>query len=115
MLDSGYIELGSHSMTHANFYELDTEATRKKLTDSRKTLKKRFNVSVQSFAYPFGLYRQEQVALVKGTGFSSAATTREGIEDAQSWNVLELPRIKISGKDNRLAFPLRMRGGRRGW
>ena len=115
MLDSGCIELGSHSMTHANFYRLDADAVSKELNDSRKALQERFGVSVQSFAYPFGLYRPEQVALVEGAGFSSAVTTREGIEDAQSWNVLQLPRIKISGKDNWLAFLLRMRGGRRGW
>ncbi len=114
MLDSGCIELGSHSMTHASFSGLDAETVSRELVDSRKALEERFGVSVQSFAYPFGLYRTEQVALVEDAGFSSAVTTREGIEDARSWNALELPRIKISGKDNWLAFLLRMRGGRRG-
>jgi len=115
MLDSGCIELGSHSMTHANFSRLDTQAASKELNESKKALEEHFGVSVQSFAYPFGLYKPEQVALVEGAGFTSAVTTREGIEDAESWEPLELQRIKISGKDSCwLAFLLRMRGGRRG-
>ena len=67
-----------------------------------------------SFAYPFGLYRPAQIALVQQAGYRSAVTTREGIDNPQRWNPLELRRIKISGKDNWLAFVLRMRGGRRG-
>ncbi len=114
MLDSGCIELGSHSMTHANFSRLDAQAASKEIIDSRKALAGRFGVPVQSFAYPFGLYRPEQVALVAEAGFTSAVTTREGIEDAERWHPLELQRIKISGKDNWLTFLLRMRAGRRG-
>ena len=115
LLDSGCIELGSHSMTHANFLRMESEAVRRELNESKRALEKRFGISVGSFAYPFGLYRPEQVELVKQAGYSSAVTTREGIEHAGSWDALELHRIKISGKDNWLAFLLRMRGGRRGW
>jgi len=114
MLASGCIELGSHSMTHANFSRLEATAAGRELVDSRKALEDRFGVSVRSFAYPFGLYRPEQLALVEEAGYTSAVTTREGIENPGSWNPLELQRIKISGKDNWLAFLLRMRGGRRG-
>jgi len=114
LLDSGCIELGSHSMTHASFTSLDEEAVSKELMDSRRALEDRFGIAVQSFAFPFGFYRSEQVALVGAAGYTSAVTTREGIEDAERWRPLELQRVKISGKDNWLAFLLRMRGGRRG-
>jgi peptidoglycan/xylan/chitin deacetylase (PgdA/CDA1 family) len=115
LLDSGCIELGSHSMTHANFQRIETAAVRRELLESKNALEKRFGVSVSSFAYPFGLYLPQQVGLVEQAGYSSAVTTHEGIENAASWRPLELQRIKISGKDNWLAFLLRMRGGRRGW
>jgi peptidoglycan/xylan/chitin deacetylase (PgdA/CDA1 family) len=115
LLDSGCIELGSHSMTHANFSRIDADVVREELHESRNVLQQRFGVPVSSFAYPFGLYNPEHVALVEGAGYTSAVTTREGIEGAASWCPLELRRIKISGKDNWLAFLLRMRGGRRGW
>jgi len=115
LLDSGCIELGSHSMTHANFERLDAAAARRELGDSKRELERRFGRRVTSFAWPFGLYRPEQVALAQASGYSSAVTTREAVVDPLLWNCLELPRIKISGKDNWLAFLLRMRSGRRGW
>ena len=114
LLASGCIELGSHSVTHANFQRMERESVCRELMQSRKMLEERFAVPVLSFAYPFGLYHPYQVELVKQAGYSSAVTTREGIDSTASWQPLELRRIKISGKDNWLAFLLRMRVGRRG-
>ena len=115
MLDSGCVELGSHSMTHANFLAIESQAVCQELVESKNALEERFGISISSFAYPFGFYIPQQVELVKQAGYSSAVTTREGIADARTWDPFELRRIKISGKDNWLAFLLRMRGGRRGW
>ena len=115
MLDAGCVELGSHSMTHANFLYLDLAATRQELADSKRILEARFGVPVKTFAWPFGLYRPEQVRLVEEAGYSSAVTVREGVESPGFWQPLELKRVKISGKDNWLAFRLRLRTGRKGW
>ena len=115
LLESGCIELGSHSMTHANFLTLSADEVLYELQASKHSLEKRFNVAVRSFAFPFGLYTAEQVALVEQAGYQSAVTTEEGIESLRDANRLELKRVKISGKDNWLAFLVRMRSGRRGW
>jgi peptidoglycan/xylan/chitin deacetylase (PgdA/CDA1 family) len=115
LLDSGYVELGSHGLTHANLERLGEQAVRRELEQSKRELEQRFARTVTSFAYPFGLYRPAQVELVRQAGYLSAVTTHEGIDDPAGWNSLELSRIKISGKDNWLAFLLRMRGGLRGW
>ncbi len=115
LLASGCIELGSHSMTHANFLHLDALAARHELLASKQALEARFGVTVESFAWPFGLYREEQVAFAAEAGYRSAVTTREGIDSPRSWQPLQLKRIKISGKDGWLDFRLRLRSGRRGW
>ncbi len=126
MLESGCIELGSHSMTHANFTMLGQNEVLYELQASKRNLEQRFSVEVKSFAYPFGLYTKDQVALVEQAGYQSAVTANEGIEllpcqhgnsrDNQEFlERLKLSRIKISGKDNWLAFLIRMRSGRRGW
>jgi peptidoglycan/xylan/chitin deacetylase (PgdA/CDA1 family) len=115
LLRSGCVELGSHGMTHANFTRLSTAEVMYELQASKHSLEKRFNVAVTSFAFPFGLYTAEQVALVEQAGYRSAVTTEEGIEALQDAKILELKRIKISGKDSWLAFLIRMRSGRRGW
>jgi len=115
LLASGCFELGSHSMTHANFRQLDMTAARRELVASKQALEARFDVAVNSFAWPFGLYRAEQVPLAAQAGYSSAVTTHEGIESPRQWQPLQLKRIKISGRDGWLAFRLRLRSGRRGW
>jgi len=114
LLDSGLIELGSHSMTHANFARLDTEQVRAELANSRRELEARFGVPVRSFAYPFGIYRPHHAELAREAGYNSAVTVCEGIDNPASWNPMELSRVKISGKDTWLAFLIRMRTGRRG-
>ena len=72
--------------------------------------------AVASFAYPFGIYGDEDVALAREAGYTTAVTTIDGI-DARTPrpDPLQLKRIKVSGKDNMLAFVMRMRGGKRGW
>jgi peptidoglycan/xylan/chitin deacetylase (PgdA/CDA1 family) len=115
MLDSGCIELGSHSLTHPDFARLGADAALQELAGSRRQLEQRFAVPVRSFAYPFGIYRADTVSLAAQAGYSSAVTTREGIDNPAERDCMALRRIKISGKDNRLAFRMRMRGGRRGW
>lgn len=115
LLASGCVELGSHGVTHANFLQLDAAAAQQELTASRRALETRFGVPVRSFAWPFGLYREAQVPLAAQAGYSSAVTTREGIESPRDWRTLQLRRIKVSGRDGWLAFRLRLRGGRRGW
>jgi len=115
LIDSGRVELGSHSVTHANFARLGEAEVTRELVRSRQLLEQRFSVSVTSFAYPFGIYRPAQASLLAGAGYRSAVTVNEGIDAPPDWKPMELRRIKISGRDNWLAFLLRMRGGRRGW
>ena len=115
MLASGCVELGSHSLTHANMAQLGDADVEQELLESRRQLEARFAVSIKTFAWPFGLCTQQQAALPGRAGYASAVTTDEGIEDPGTRDPLQLKRIKISGRDNFMAFRLRMRTGRRGY
>ena len=114
LLASGCFELGAHTLTHPNLLELDDVALQQELLEAKRRLEQRFHVPVRSFAYPFGLYRPQQVAAVRAAGYDSAVTVREGIDNPANWNPLELARVKVSGRDGMLAFRQRMRTGRRG-
>lgn len=114
MLASGCWELGGHTLTHANLARLNEAQKLAEIKGCREQLAARFGVSVSSFAYPFGIYDKADVALTAQAGFTSAVTTVEGINRDLRRRCHELRRVKISGKDNRLAFRLRMRTGRRG-
>ena len=114
LLDSGRIELASHTMTHPNFGELDDEAKMKELVQSKNMLEARFGVEIKTFAYPFGILKSQDPELVKEAGYIGAVTTNAGMTTKNSMNPYLLKRIKISGKEGMLAFKTRIRTGRRG-
>ncbi|WP_416202904.1 polysaccharide deacetylase family protein [Acinetobacter sp. LoGeW2-3] len=110
--NSGLIEIGSHTMTHANLSKLDDVASLKELTESKHQIEALIAKPVTSFAYPFGIYSQRDVELAKQAGYSNAVTTKEGI-DSISPDFMQLQRIKISGKDSLFAVKLRLKLGKR--
>lgn len=114
MLATGVFELGSHTLTHANLPTLSAVAREQEVSGSRIVLEEQFRVPVRSFAYPFGIFGDEDVAAARAAGYSNAVTTVDGIDAHPYADPLRIRRIKISGKDNFLAFRLRLRGGKRG-
>lgn len=114
LLDSGRWELGGHTRTHANLARLDEQERRREIAAARESLAALFSTPLRSFAYPFGIYTEQDVELVREAGFGTAVTTREGIPANPARQALELPRVKVSGKDGLFAFRLRLRSGRRG-
>jgi peptidoglycan/xylan/chitin deacetylase (PgdA/CDA1 family) len=111
MLESGVFELGAHTLTHANLPRLAADLRRREICESKAALEAMFGTSVTSFAYPFGLYEQEDVEIVRDCGFLSAVTTDEGIDTDIHKRALELRRIKISGKDSIKHFQRRLLTG----
>jgi peptidoglycan/xylan/chitin deacetylase (PgdA/CDA1 family) len=115
MLTSGLVELGAHTLTHANFAIIATEEKKQQILQSKIDMEKQFGVQIKTFAYPFGIFLGTDPQLVANAGYTSAVTTESGIDPSESADLFQLKRIKMSGKDNFLAFVLRMRGGKRGW
>lgn len=114
MLASGRWELGAHTRTHANLAAVDDETRKEEIVGGRQALVEQFAAAVDSFAYPFGIYSQADVACARDAGFSTAVTTEEGITTDLKAEALELKRVKVSGKDSLAVFKLRLRTGRRG-
>jgi peptidoglycan/xylan/chitin deacetylase (PgdA/CDA1 family) len=114
MLQSNLIEIGSHTLTHDNLPTLDIESKKQEIQESQKAIEDEFGIECNSFCYPFGLYDNQDIQLVQQSGYSSATTTKAGISDITKANLFELDRITVSGKDNFLAFILKLRHGKRG-
>lgn len=114
LLESGMIEIGAHTMTHANLKNLNQEESKKEICISKKLIESRFQTVCQSFAYPFGIYGQKDKSLVKECCYTHAVTTEAGIADLKQCDLFEIPRITISGKDDFIAFWLKLRTGKRG-
>ncbi|HET8850294.1 MAG TPA: polysaccharide deacetylase family protein [Marinobacter sp.] len=114
LLDSGLIELGSHTLTHPNLPASSLEQRWHEIQHSKTELEARFGVTVSSFAYPFGLYQPEDAELARKAGYSNAVTVEEGIEDRVQQRPFDLRRVKVSGKEGMLGFRMRLRRGFRG-
>lgn len=114
MIDSGVFELGGHTDTHANLSKLSVEAKQTEIATTKTKLEDLFDTTITSFAYPFGIYSAEDVSVVEQAKFKTAVTTANGISRNTTQHPMELPRLKISGKDSFLAFKLRVLKGRRG-
>lgn len=112
LAQSGFVEIGSHTLTHANLDKLSDAECLVELRDSKAQLEQLTQKSVMSFAYPFGIYSQRDVETARQVGYSNAVTTKEGI-DADLPDFMQLQRIKISGKDSMFAVKLRLKLGKR--
>ncbi len=112
MLQSGRWELGSHTNTHANLSTLDPAHQAEEIGGCREYLQNRFRSEIDSFAYPFGIYSASDVECVRGSGYSTAVTTQQGISQNVSAERFQLRRVKVSGQDGLLSFRLRMRTGK---
>lgn len=114
LIESGLIEIGSHTMTHDNLPTLKEEQKLNEIRESKKNIEESFNIECKSFCYPFGLYDNLDIQLVKNSGYTNATTTQKGIDNINDDNIYELKRITISGKDNMSAFKIKLRRGLRG-
>ncbi|SPL72450.1 polysaccharide deacetylase family protein [Acinetobacter stercoris] len=110
--NSGLVEIGSHTLTHANLDKLNDAECFTEMSESKKRLEQLIGRPVTSFAYPFGIYSVRDVAVAKQVGYTNAVTTKEGIDDLTP-DFMQLQRIKISGKDSLFAVKLRLKLGKR--
>jgi len=114
LIESGRVEIGSHTVTHDNLTALESDQKQHEIVESRNLLEKRFAKPCLAFCYPFGLYDESDVALVRSAGYESATTVEKGIDNWLTADPLRLKRITISSKDNLIAFRLKLRSGKRG-
>ena len=77
------MEIGAHTMTHANLPSAQPDEAWFEIAESKTTLEKRLGIKVPHFAYPNGgsiqHYNDRVKSQVKKAGFLSATTSRSGI------------------------------------
>jgi peptidoglycan/xylan/chitin deacetylase (PgdA/CDA1 family) len=95
-LDAG-MEVGSHSCTHARLHQLAGAAALEEIAQSREALHRLLGVAIEHFAYPFGNFSADVIALVRRAGYLSAVTVVPGAARAGD-DPLQLPRILVDGE-----------------
>jgi peptidoglycan/xylan/chitin deacetylase (PgdA/CDA1 family) len=87
------IEVGSHTVSHAQLSTRSPAEKRHEIFDSRKQLEQMTGRPVTSFSYPYGDYDEAAVRLVGEAGYTQACTNEPG-RVSDSTSPLRLPRRK---------------------
>lgn len=96
LIASGLVEVGSHTLDHAYLKSASQEIAKEQILESKSLLEKRFGITVNTFAYPFGAYNDYDVKLVKGAGYKTAVTVTRGTKQSDN-NVFGLYRLRAGG------------------
>ena len=75
MVESGYVEVGSHTMTHPMLSTLDSGAAYTEIRDSKEILEERYHRETPLFCYPAGNFNQETISLVQKAGYAAAVVS----------------------------------------
>lgn len=103
------ITIGSHSISHPHFNEIDKQALRKEIFESKRLLEKELGTTVNYFSYPFGVYTPEAEEFAKEAGYRMAFAT--GKVKAETGDLYAIPRVKVSSSsENLLDFWFRISG-----
>jgi peptidoglycan/xylan/chitin deacetylase (PgdA/CDA1 family) len=112
MTDSGLIEIGSHTLDHANLPKLSNEEKIIQIKESKEKIEEIFDITCNSFAYPFGFFDKDSIKIVEEISYSNATTTVNGVFDKTKYSNFEIPRIMVSGRQGLFSFILKMKKGR---
>lgn len=99
--DNG-MEIGSHTLIHADLTGLSVEAARHEIEASRAFLEERLGVPVRSFCYPAGSYTPLISGMVRQAGYTSAVTA----SPLTGYNhMYQLARRRVLGGETIAGFP----------
>ncbi len=103
------IEIGSHTVDHANLARSAPGNVNFELVASKQTLEQLLGHPVLSFCYPSGQFNSSVAAAVQAAGYNNATTTAFGyvhyLFDRYRWS-----RLRISGGENLSTFAAALLG-----
>lgn len=98
------MEVGSHTMSHADLRSLEPALLWEEVNTSRRTLEELLGSEVEGFCYPFGSLDNATVQAVRASGYEYAcAVTKQ-----DKWDNYTLPRIPLSDKDGVVRFATKL-------
>lgn len=92
-LDSGGVEIGSHTVSHPILTTTDDAQLRRELRDSRARLEEELGRAVDLFCYPNGALDERVRRETAGAGYACAVTTEPGLNERRGADPLALRRV----------------------
>jgi peptidoglycan/xylan/chitin deacetylase (PgdA/CDA1 family) len=98
LVDSGLVEIGDHTINHLALKGKSMDVVTHEIKQSKLDLEKEYKISVVSFAYPYGLYDDQAMHIVKDAGFSNAVATTPGNEIVSQDQIYDIHRVRPGSK-----------------
>lgn len=97
-------DIGCHSATHGDFWNMDAERIQHETIDAKKKLESDNDISIQYFAYPRGRYTEEVIQYIRKAGYELALSMDDGYIDT-STNPYAVPRVGVDRTHTFEEFP----------
>lgn len=104
--DAG-MDIGSHTLTHADLTSLSAESAHDEMVRSKQELSCLMDYEVRHFCYPYGRYAPSHVAQAREADYVTATTTRRG-RVRQGDDLYQLKRIMVTPSTHLLQFWLKL-------
>ena len=101
------MEIGSHTRSHADLTQLEADAARTEIADSRLELENSLGCEVRHFCYPYGRFTPEHGNMAKQAGYHTATTMRRGRTHADD-DPYALRRIMVARASSLPQFALKI-------
>jgi peptidoglycan/xylan/chitin deacetylase (PgdA/CDA1 family) len=98
MIDSGFVEIGNHTVHHPMLGFLNQNDIMKEIKDANASLKQDFGIHSTTFSYPGGSYNKLVLEVLEKLGYKTAVTVNAGQEQSED-ELLLLKRIAVDGGD----------------
>jgi peptidoglycan/xylan/chitin deacetylase (PgdA/CDA1 family) len=95
-LSADGFDFGGHTRTHKKLVAISWEEARYEIEAGKKDLEEMIQKPIHSFAYPYGDFNDQIIALVKNCGFKAARTVHTG-NTHQEKDLFRLACVKING------------------
>jgi peptidoglycan/xylan/chitin deacetylase (PgdA/CDA1 family) len=106
MVDSGLVEIGSHTITHPILASISDEESWQEVVASRVQIEQAIGRKIRYFCYPNGQrgdYRSSQIRQVEDARYDAAVAAWPGMVSRAS-GLYDLPRIGVSGNLDQVTF-----------
>ena len=107
--DSGWVEIGGHTLTHAKLDLLSPDAQVIEIERNKARLEEITGKSILSFAYPYGRLNDSAKAMVKQAGYRYAVATDSG-PMAMHEDLYQIRRIAIFPRTDTFGLWRKVRG-----
>jgi peptidoglycan/xylan/chitin deacetylase (PgdA/CDA1 family) len=89
----GDIGIGAHTASHPDLSRIDVQSAKKEILESKVEIEKKIRRKVNYFAYPFGIYDNNVVNLIRNLGFHCAFGGGGVIR--KDTNIFVIPRVEV--------------------